>query len=45
MNLILKVWVDQGSEFYNKRMQEQPDNHDISIYSTNKEGKSVTAKR
>ena len=37
--------VDQGKEFYNKRMQECLDNEDILMYSTHNEGKSVIAKR
>ena len=45
MHLIVKVWVDKGREFCNKRMQEWPGNNDTSIYSTNKQGKSVIAKR
>ena len=37
-----KLWVDQGKEFYNKRMQEWLDN-DILLYLTHNEGKLVIA--
>ena len=40
-----KLCVDQGSEFYNKLMQEWLDNNNIFIYSTHNEDKSVIAKR
>ena len=40
-----KLSVDQGSEFYNKLMQEWLDNNDILMYSTHNEGKSVIAER
>ena len=32
-----KIWVDKGSEFYNRSM------NDIEMYSTHTEGKSVVA--
>ena len=38
-----KLWVDQGREFYNKLMQEWLENHDILMYYTHNEGKSVIA--
>ena len=40
-----RLWVDQGREFYNKRMQEWLDNNDILMYCTYNEGKSVIAER
>ena len=38
-----KLWVDQGREFYSKHMQEWLENHDILMYYTHNEGKSVIA--
>ena len=32
-----KLWVDQGTEFYNKLMQQLLDNNDILMYSTHYE--------
>ena len=40
-----KLWFDQGTEFYNKLMQEWLDNNYISMYWTHSEGKSVIAER
>ena len=40
-----KIWVDQGSEFYNHNFKKWLANNDISMYSTYNEGKSVVAKR
>ena len=40
-----RLWVDQGKEFYNKRVPEWLDNNDNLIYSTRNEGKSVIAER
>ena len=40
-----KLWVDQGSEFYNKLVQEWLDNNCILVYSTHNEGKSLIAER
>ena len=40
-----KLWVDQGTELYNKLMQESLDNNDILMYSTHNEGNSVIAER
>ena len=40
-----KLWVDQGKEFYNKRMQEWLGNNNILMYMTHNEGKSVIAER
>ena len=36
-----KIWVDQGSEFYNNVFKKQLKDNDISMYSTYNEGKSV----
>ena len=40
-----KIWVDQGSEFYNHVFQRWLSRNNIIIYSTYKEGKSVVAER
>ena len=40
-----KIWVDQGSEFYNHNFKKSLANNDISMYSTYNEGKSVVAER
>ena len=40
-----KLWIDQGREFYNKRMQECLDYNDILMYSIHNEDKSVIAER
>ena len=40
-----KIWVDQGSEFYNSSFKRWLKDNDISMYSTPNEGKSVVAKR
>ena len=40
-----KIWVDKGSEFYNRPMKSFLLNNDIEIYSTNNERKSVVAER
>ena len=36
-----KIWVDKGSEFYNRSTKPWLENNDIEIYSTHSEGKSV----
>ena len=38
-----KVWVDQGSEFYNNVFKKWLKDNDISMHSTYNEGKSVVA--
>ena len=38
-----KLWVDQGSEFYNSSFKKQLKDNDIKKYSTYNEGKSVVA--
>ena len=40
-----KIWVDQGSEFYNNAFKKWSKENDISMYSTYNEGKSVVAER
>ena len=40
-----KIWVDQGSEFYNNNFKKWLKDNDITMYSTHNEGKSVVAKR
>ena len=40
-----KIWVDQGSEFYNKPFKDFLKINNIEIYSTYNEGKSVVAER
>ena len=40
-----KIWVDQGSKFYNKVFKKWLKDNDISMYSTYNEGKSVVAER
>ena len=36
-----KVWVDQGSEFYNKAFKDFLKINNVEMYSTYNEGKSV----
>ena len=40
-----KIWVDKGSEFYNRSMKSWLEKNDIEMYSTRNEGKSVVAER
>ena len=40
-----KIWVDQGSEFYNNSFKDFLKINNIEMYSTYNEGKSVVAKR
>ena len=40
-----KIWLDQGSEFYNHNFKKWVANNGISMYSTYNEGKSVVAER
>ena len=35
-----KIWVDQGSDFYNKSFKKWLHGNDIEVYSTYNEGKS-----
>ena len=40
-----KIWVDQGSEFYNCDFKKWLSDNNIEMYSTYNEGKSVVAER
>ena len=40
-----KIWVDQGSEFYNTSFKDFLKINNIEMYSTYDEGKSVVAER
>ena len=40
-----KIWVDQGSEFYNKSFKDFLEMNNIEMYSTYNEGKFVVAER
>ena len=40
-----KIWVDQGSEFYNRVFKKCLSDNDFIMYSTFNEGKSVVAER
>ena len=40
-----KIWVDKGSEFYNKSMKSFFQNNNIETYSTHNEWKPVVAER
>ena len=40
-----KIWVDKGSEFYNRSMKSWLQDNDIEIYSTHNEGNYVVAER
>ena len=40
-----KIWVDQGSEFYNNVFKKWLKDNSIEMYSTHNEGKSVVAER
>ena len=40
-----KIWVDKGSEFYNRSMKSFLQNNDTEMCSTHNEGKSVVAER
>ena len=40
-----KIWVDQGSEFYNQSFKDFFKINNIEMYSTFNEGKSVVAER
>ena len=40
-----EIWVEKGSEFYNRSMKSWLQNNDIDLYSTHNEGKSVVAER
>ena len=40
-----KIWVDQGSELYNKYFKKWLEDNDIEMYSTYNEGKSAVPER
>ena len=40
-----KIWVDQGSEFYNQDFKKRLSSNNIIMHSTYIEGKSVVAER
>ena len=40
-----KIWVDKGSEFYNRSFKKWLQGNDIEMYSIYNEGKSVFAER
>ena len=40
-----RIWVDQGSEFYNNVFKKWLSDNDVTMYSTYNEGKSVVAER
>ena len=40
-----KIWVDQGSGFYNNQFKKWLNDNNIEMYSTYNEGKSVVAER
>ena len=40
-----KIWVDKGSEFYNNSFKKWMKENGITMYSTNSQGKSITAER
>ena len=40
-----KIWVDQGSKFYNTHFKKWLNNNSIEMYSAHNEGKSVVAER
>ena len=40
-----KIWVDQGSQFYNNVFKKRLRDNSIEMYSTHNEGKSTVAER
>ena len=38
-----KIWINKGSEFYNRSMKSCLQDNDIEMYSTHNKGKSVVA--
>ena len=40
-----KIWIDQGSEFYNQSFKDVLKMNNIEMYSTFNEGKSVVTER
>ena len=41
----IKIWVDQGSKFYNNLFKSFLKTNNIEMYSTYNEGKSVVSER
>ena len=41
----IKIWVDKGSEFYNRSMKSWLKINDIEIYPTHNEGKYAVIER
>ena len=39
------MWVDKGSEFYNRSMKSWLQDNNMEMYSMHNEGKSVVAER
>ena len=39
-----KIWVDKGSEFYDRFMKSWIEKNEMEMFSTHNEGKSVVAK-
>ena len=40
-----KIWVDEGSELYNRSMKSWSQDNDIEMYSTHSEEKSAVAQK
>ena len=40
-----KIWVDKGSQFYNRSMKSWLQDNNIEMYSTHNKGRSVVAER
>ena len=40
-----KIWIDQGSEFYNTNFKKWLKDNNVGMYSAHNEGKSVVAER
>ena len=40
-----KIWIDKGSEFYNRSMKSWLQDNDMVMYSTHNKEKSVVAER
>ena len=40
-----KIWVDKGSEFYNRSMKSWLEKNGVQMYLTHNEGKSIDAER
>ena len=40
-----KIWVDKGSEFYNRSTKSWSEKNDVEMYSAHNEGKSIFSER